>query len=601
MKNLLIIFCCLIAGTSSSAQSKYWNEKTKLIPWRFPIVIDKSKISYEDIDRDGKPEIIRTTILDGIPIMWIDDDGDMEYGDLEGDTDNDCLLVDLNKDGIFGGPEDVSIDWVDSDGDGIADIQFVICNGKLDARYGYDFTSDYMCVIDIEKDDIKNFVDWNQVVLRCWEHNGHSNFFQDYHGNTLFLKMHASSFRIADTRYNWENPFIFYDYDNDNLSEMAIRMLDIPYFRPRPGKDPNKRFDSVDKEIDVIFSKKITWVSIAWDMDNDNGQGNEFDLDMTLHFRGEGFDYSDQVHKFNNLRGLPAADKYLYDPRWRQMTELIYPDEKVSYDMTFQKGKWDQCWFIFDEDDDCNRWERVELYQPLDLFKTGSKQGGLDNNQQSDAIGDRGEFDLDNSGKGKLYISPIDGRIHLYGAEWGAWRIDQKAAYFQGYGGLYPPMKEKKRLYPDPDSWATVKYSDIDNNGFFDLIEYDLDGDTIFEEKISLIELGIDDKGPVFDPATMKYADFNQLFKTVTDSIWQRAQDALSVAKEMKLNSSWYAFWKQPHTQFEKYSYGYWLNFYIYKDLQHLARINKDKQLEKRLDKAYYSGNYLSEELRVRN
>lgn len=589
---ILFFIIAIICGSSIIAQTKYWNEKTKLITWRIPITADKSNITYEDIDGDGKPEIIRTTILDNIPIIWIDDDGDMEYGDLEGDTDNDCLLVDLNKDGIFGGPEDISIDWVDTDNDGIADIQFVISNGKSDARYGYDFTSDYMCVIDIEKDDIKNFVDWNDIVLRCWEHNGHANFFQDYHGNTLFLKMHASSFRINDTRYNWENPFIFYDYDNDNLSEMAIRMLDIPYFRPGPGKEPDKRFDLVDKEIDVIYSQKITWVSIAWDLDNDNGQGNEFDFDMTLHFRGAGFDYSDQVHKFNNLRGLPAADKYLYDPRWRQMTELIYPDEKVSYNMIFQKGKWDQCWFVFDEDDDCNRWERVELYQPLDLFKAGSRNGGLDNNQQSDAAGDRGEFDLDNSGKGKLYISPIDGRIHLYGADRGAWRIDQKAAYFQGYGGLYPPMKVKERLHPNPDSWATVKYTDTDNNGFFDKIEYDIDGDTIFEETISLRELGIDDKGELFDTASGKYEDFRNLFQTSTEEIWRRAQDALAVANKMKLNTSWYAFWKQPRTPAEKYSYGFWLNFYIYKDLQHIARINNDEKTEKDLDKAYYSGDY---------
>ncbi len=582
----------LICCNSLIAQTKYWNENTKLIPWRIPMAMNQSNIVYEDLNNDGKPEIIRTNILDNIPVIWIDDDGDMKPGDWEGDTDNDCLLVDLNKDGLFGGPEDLSVDWVDTDGDGIADIQFVISNGSLDTRYGYDFTSDYMCVIDIEKDDIKNFIDWNEIVLRCWEHNGHSNFFQDYHGNTLFLKMHASSFRIADTRYNWENPFIFYDYDNDMLSEMAIRMLDIPYFRPKPDKAPDKRFEKVDKDIDVIYSQKITWVSLAWDMDNDNGQGNEFDLDMTLHFRGEGFDYSDQIHSFKNLRGLPAADTFLYDPRWRQMNELIYPDEKVSYDMTFQKGKWNQCWFVFDEDDDCNRWERVELYQPLDLFKSGSRKGGLDNNQQSDVIGDRGEFDLDNSGKGKLYISPIDGRIHLYGAEWGAWRIDQKSACFQGYGGLYPPMKVKERLHPNPDSWATVKYSDTNNNSFFDLIEYDLDGDTVFEEKISLIELGIDDRGRIFDPASMKYEDFTILYKTVTEDIWKRAEDALIVAKKMKLNTSWYAFWKQPRTQFEKYAYGYWLNFYIYKDLQHISKLNKDEHSTKELNQAYYSGKW---------
>jgi hypothetical protein len=588
--SFFFLYILLISG-SLSAQ-RYWNEKTQLIPWRIPIVPDKSGISYEDITGDGKPDILRTTILDSIPTMWIDDDGDMRYADLEGDTDNDCLLVDLNKDGIFAGPEDISVDWVDTDDDGIADIQIVVSNGTSDARYGFDYTADYMCVIDIEKDDIKNFIDWNDIVLRCWEHQGHSNFFQDYHGNTLFLKMHASSFRIADTRYNWENPFIFYDFDQDNLTEMAVRLLDRPYFRPKPGENPGSRFDHAGKEIDVIFSQSISWVSLAVDLDNDNGQGNEFDFDMTLHFKGKGFDYSDQVHRFKNLRGLPESDKYFYDPRWRQMEELIYPDEKAAYDLVFQAGEWDRCYFMFDEDDDCNRWERVELYQPLDLFKVGLKKGGLDDGQQSDAVGDRAEFDMDNSGKGKLYVSPIDGRIHLYGAEWGAWRIDQKAAYFQGYGGLYPPMKVKERLYVDPGSWATVKYEDSDNNGFFDLIRYDLDGDTVFEETISLIELGISDQASLYDPATMKYDDYRKLSETTAAEIRERAANALRVAEKYNLNTSWYAFWKQPRTLFEKYSYGYWLSFYIYRDLRHLAGLDKNRDLKNMLDKAYYSGEW---------
>ncbi|MFQ6927807.1 MAG: hypothetical protein ACLRS8_06770 [Parabacteroides merdae] len=64
--------------------------------------------------------------------------------------------------------------------------------------------------------------------------------------------------------------------------------------------------------------------------------------------------------------------------------------------MTFKEGKWDKVWFTYDEDDDCNRWERVELYQPRDPFKVGKNQGGIDNNGQADPAGDRGEWDEDN-------------------------------------------------------------------------------------------------------------------------------------------------------------------------------------------------------------
>lgn len=114
-KLLLLSLFAVLSAYGLYAQQKYWNQHTRLTPWRFPLVTDKSAITYEDLTGDGTPDIIRTFILDSIPVMWIDDDGDMRYDDTEGDTDNDCLLIDLNRDGIFGGPEDLSIDWVDTD------------------------------------------------------------------------------------------------------------------------------------------------------------------------------------------------------------------------------------------------------------------------------------------------------------------------------------------------------------------------------------------------------------------------------------------------------------------------------------------------------
>ena len=83
-----------------------------------------------------------------------------------------------------------------------------------------------------------------------------------------------------------------------------------------------------------------------------------------------------------------------------------------------------------------------------------------------DAAGDRGEWDMDNSGNAQLYISRFDGRLHLYGAETGVWRIDQNAEYFQGWDRMWMGFR-------DPKLFATVLYSDRDNNGFFDHIEYD--------------------------------------------------------------------------------------------------------------------------------
>ncbi len=599
MKQFLILILILFPGVVLFAQDRqktvYWNEKTQLIPWRLPFVADSKSIEYVDLDNDGDPDVLKTTILNGIPILWIDDDDDMKTGDLEGDQDNDCLLVDVNKDGIFAGQGDLSIDWTDTDNDGIAEVQLVVSNGGLETRNYFDWGADYMYIIDWgEKDAIKNFINWNELVLRAWEHNGHANFFTDYHGNTLFLKMHGSTFRINDLRFNWENPFIFYDYDKDNLSEMAIRLVDTPQFRPKAGEKSDSKFEKINPEHDILFTKKVDWAAVTWDLDNDNGQGNEFDFDMSLKFSGSGFDYSDQVHKFKNMRGLPAADKYFYDARWRQNDELIYTDQKVAYDKVFKQGKWNYCWFVFDEDNDCNRWERVEFYEPKDLWKIGMEKGGLDNNKQSDAVGDRSEFDTDNSGKGNLYIAPFDGRLHLVGAEWGAWRVDMTARSFQGYGGLYPPAKSHVRDQIEPAKWATVRYSDTNNNGFTDCIEYDLNGDQVFEEKISLLELGIDDRASIINTGNTNYKSFTKIFSNLTNSIWLRSQEIIKVAKKLGVSPGWYAFWQQPRTLNEKYQYGYWLSFYLYKDMCHEALLKGEKKLKHKLDVAYYSGNWKS-------
>ena len=37
------------------------------------------------------------------------------------------------------------------------------------------------------------------------------------------MKIHSTTERVNDVRMNWENPFLFYDPDNDGLTEMAIR------------------------------------------------------------------------------------------------------------------------------------------------------------------------------------------------------------------------------------------------------------------------------------------------------------------------------------------------------------------------------------------
>ncbi|MEI6275299.1 MAG: hypothetical protein WCP08_04880 [Prolixibacteraceae bacterium] len=552
-----------------------WNTHTLLNSYRPLQPLPGTKPEMIDLDNDGDPDVMRYTTANGFPVQWIDDDDDMKSTDLEGDTDNDCLMADVNKDGKYGSYSDVVVDWVDTNNDGKADIQiFSEFAGEKDKEKPWG-PGHFMVNMDLDKDNILNYIDWNTFQVRCWIHDGKSDFFEDYSGNTLFLKIHSSPQLINDLRLNWENPFLFYDVDKDGLTECAIRLLD----RPTYGKPGDKYLTNL--------TGKIDYVTMAYDLDNDNSPGNPFDFDMTITFRGGGFDYMDQVHPFKNLRGLPAADQYFMDPRIRQLEEFIYPDHDKARDLVFNRGKWNEAWLVFDEDDDCERWERVELLDPKEPYTIGARKGGLDDNPQSDPAGDRGEWDLDNSGKGNLYISPLDGKIHLFGAETGCWRVDQNAFYYQGMGGLYDGYGPV-RTPADPKVFPMISYKDTDNNGFFDTIEYDLNGDQVADFTFSLKNLGISDTAEVIKINAMQYADFNKLNKTVSENTWKNALSFRHLAEKHGINTQWYALLKSPKSIRQQYSFGYWLKFYLFMDCLEKAKAENNLTLASEITKAYF-------------
>ena len=565
-------------GISSVSHAQMKSVKESCISlFRMPLPPPGFKPKLEDLNGDGKPEAIYSMTGDSVPILWIDDDRDMKWTDIEGDMDNDCLLIDRNKDGIYGGDGDLVIDWVDSDNDGKADLQIVMDYPAVHATEVWP-NGHVMILLDTDKDNIFNYIDWNTYQIKSWNKSGRAAFYTDYSGQSAFTKMHVATYNMGDLRLNWENPFLFYDPDKDGLSEMAVRLLDSPSVKDKKA--------SWNGYVNMQLEGVIDWVSISVDLDNDNAPGNDFDFDFTLGLRGGGFDYMDQVHVFKNMRGLPEADKFFMDPRWRQMNELIYPDHKNAFDLIFNRGKWESAHFVYDEDDDCHRWERVEFYEALDPFKVGAGNGGLDHNTQADAAGDRGEWDMDCSGKGNLYISPLDGRLHLYGAEWGCWRVDQNTEYYQGWDRLW--------INKNPKKFATVKYTDKNGNGFLDYVEYDMDGDGKFETVFDLKALGIDDRAKLIDVSSFTYRDYTKMMKRMSDGIWERAQTAVRVAHKYGLNTSWYAWWIEALSMREKYHRGYWLQYYLFQDLMNYGLRIGDKDLQQKLVVAYCSGNWKS-------
>jgi hypothetical protein len=586
---ILIAICCL-PYCCVRAQVTQQASVSLLTPFRLSLPEPGKPVEYIDLDGDGDPDVLRTSTLHNIPVQWIDDDDDMQEGDPEGDMDSDCLMIDRNKDGRYGSGHDLIIDWNDEDGDGQPDMQVVADNAGLDDRGR--FHAHYVWVLDTDHDQIFNYIDWNTFQFEGWEHGGRCHFFEDYMGQSIMLKSHTSTFNLKDVRYTWENPFLFYDLDQDGLTEMAIRLTDQPEVTRTAGPLPEE--GPISQEMrSFYFDGMINDAYMTFDLDNDNGPSNEFDYDMSLKFSGPGFDYHNQVHKYTSMRGLEGSDVYFHDPRWRNMTELIYTDHDSAYNLVFHKGQWTSCWLVYDEDDDCQRWERVEFYDPRDPFRSGAHNGGLDHNPQADVAGDRGEWDLDFSGNGQLYIGPFDGRIHLFGADWGCWRIDQEASYFQGWQGWRGPnIQPEDHVTVEPDIFPTIRYTDQDRNGFFDRLEYDLDGDTKFERTVDIKLLGLADTALLIKPADMEYSDLRDLYERMADQQWDNAMKAIRVAKNERLNTAWYANLLNPRTLREKYDYGTWLAFYLYSDLRRLGELRQDRGFVKLCDVAYYGNNW---------
>ena len=114
----------------------------------------------------------------------------------------------------------------------------------------------------------------------------------------------------------------------------------------------------------------------------------------------------------------------------------------------------------------------------------------------------------------------------------------------------------------------------------------------MYEVRVSLAELGLDDRCEVLDVSAMKYKDYTRLFKKVADGMWKRALQARKVADAYGIPTLWYAKLLSPTTLRERYHDGWWFQFYIYKDLEYQFVRQGDTASLERLVRAYYSGDW---------
>lgn len=224
---------------------------------------------------------------------------------------------------------------------------------------------------------------------------------------------------------------------------------------------------------------------------------------------------------------------------------------------------------------------------------------GLSGHPQSDSLGDRGEFDRDNSGGGRLYVGAFDRKLHLFGAEWGAWTVDKNAEF---HGGVKTPSP--KPLAPRVEE--VVKYTDTDNNGFLDTVEYDYDGDRKIDFRVSLLDYRSaqnphPDVATIVDTRKEGWKGLNAIFTNIANQSWQEALTVYRAAWRRGLTAPEIDKLAFSSSIGERHEHAYWLKEKVFRQLR--ARLQEVKQaeparateleaLEKDLARLYYLGLY---------
>lgn len=536
------------------------------------------EIIRTDLDSDGDPDILETW-LNGKRTRWFDENDDMRATDVTGDRVADSVQIDRDNDGYYDGPDDINVDYVDGDADGRPELEVVAMNPNSTQRSIYSGASHYMIFEDVDGDGVFGCLNWQTFAFDCWGiDETDPNFKPDYNGDSVFLKEHAPAWAIVDPRYNWENPFIFYDWDNDGVSEQAVRYLDT---KIRTDDETTQTY-SYDGMIDEVFT--------SWDLDNDSGHNNELDFDMTIRMTGgEEMDYKSFVQKHPTL---PAPDwvlPYFRYTNWRKIDELIYVPHGAAIEEMF-KPRWADCWLTFDEDDDDHRWERTELYYPE---KDGIKSDpyivkkwdrdektteGISSHPQADTLGDRGEWDMDFSGEHQMYVGRWDGKIHLYGADWGAWTVDRGGKYWGGAGPARGTASPKKA----PKVQEVVVYADNDKDGFIDEITFDYDGDRTIDLTVNLLKLGgaDADKADLFDPAVEKWQGMGDRYKNMIHKSWSDAILVYQAAWKIGMTDKEMEDLSVASSVAEKYDKAYWLRETVFRRLYEKLAGNEDARQE---------------------
>ena len=368
------------------------------------------------IDIDDRHQNERSPLL----VKIVDEDGDM-YMTGEGDFDSDLYVADWYGDGTI----DRVIDYIDLDHDNDVDEQ--VLYQWSDMRHFLAQSENYggkaYCAVWAKDygDDNRLWYDIN------YEYNQRTTqWLTDFNGDEMFV--YAFFYDYVENIFNpgFENPFAFYDLDDDTYSEEVVRLGAAGF--------------------------KANTLRYSMDLDNDTQGSNHHDYDFSVSAIGP-VDYNAEKCMTLNLRGIETGPVIT----WEHVRRIA------------KEGDWAKIHLTWDENDNNidpvegrqhnERWEGIISFGNEYIRQVGGPSCGPYNK--------RNEVDTDGSGDFRFYYSTVDRRLHLYGAEVGWIRADYD--------------------YDDQmDMEITMK--DGDGNGFFDTWKYDVDADGTFDRVFYLVD-----------------------------------------------------------------------------------------------------------------
>lgn len=610
---------------------------------------------FYDVNGDGVNDTIAFTYR-GHAALFISDDGALIW-DKEPEEGWEAFFAAAFRAGEEANPwNEIRKNWgsytllIDKDDCGRFDTLGDYCyrafdvngDGAPEAEYYHLFPGEDWCpysnkyAVNLNGENDLSYLDFDTLTYpdeQAYDEGG--KYRMNVHGSGFFVNSYS-----AHPETSWETPIAWYDFNMDGRTEMTMRVGDT--------KNNAIRESGGLAEGEERYYGKVSEFEVAFELNGNTSEEKWHSLDMLLsyyNYENPTLDYTkyeDHLACFAPLKGSEVFYGKMLDIRCEPRRQYLPYLDGVKIGLAHDG--WAQNFLLFDEDDDDCRWEEMFSNHEGNAEKSDFLWGNF-----SDHLGDRTEKDPTNAGKGKLYISPMDGKIHLYQAKHAWWEIDY-LALFKGSKdhahGKEGPVPSDGMKYP------RVRYFDTTGNGFFDTIRYETVRYGHEEEGSELIreihlydyadeEIPAPDEAALFDPRTNApdtgfmlenwngkpftaedfegspakdcYDRVKDLYEYCCKKMWQGAELVYGCAKRHGLNVSealdaelrtaytnderlamteyavaeGYSRHLSGETLREKYNNGFWLREKAFADICKCEKLDRFT-----LEKLYYTGRY---------